>query len=145
MNITIREAQLKDLFEISLKAKEAYIDYKVKFKFNPVYFYEQCEKLLKVGGKILLAEKEGKLVGALGFFIANDFFHETKIASELFWYSSDSKCGMILLKEFENLAKSENCGMIKLSLIVSSKAEKLDLFYLRKGYTLLEKYYIKEV
>lgn len=145
MNITIREAQLKDLFEISLLAKEAYVDYKIKFKFNPVYFYEKCEILLKIGGHILIAESEGKIVGSLGFLINQNFFFDLKVADEIFWYSNDMKCGILLFKKFESFVKEQGCGIIKMALIITSKSKKLESFYLKKDYELFEKTYLKEV
>jgi GNAT superfamily N-acetyltransferase len=98
-------------------------------------------------GGMLLAISENKVIGGLGYLIANDIHCGKKYAVESFWFMLPEYRGggIRLLARFEEIARErdcEECAMIHLS---DSFPERLEHLYIRRGYRMVEKHYIKRL
>jgi GNAT superfamily N-acetyltransferase len=98
--------------------------------------------------RIFIAELEDKTIqGAIGFIISKDFHEDTKIAIETFWFVDPTYRGIgkELFNVFEATAKSMGCKKLAMIHLADSYPDSLEAFYLKNGYKLLEKHYVKAV
>jgi len=109
-------------------------------------FKASWEPLLMAGlGKVFIAEENGVLVAALGMAFLPDSYSGAKTASELFWFVVQShrasKVGMELFNRFE--AEGIACGAKKLVMVHLSDLtpERLEKFFVARGYRAVEKTY----
>ena len=90
---------------------------------------------------VLLYEDKGMLGGVVTPFL----FGTVKIATEVVWWVDPdhrkSEIGMKLLEAFEFWAKKVGCGLISMVGL----DDNLDKFYVRNGYRLSERAYVKEL
>jgi len=96
----------------------------------------------------LIAEKEGKIIGVISGTITNFPMNDKRVYQEAIWFMSQNyrRYGLFLLKELERYAKNVwNCSQLIMIHMSNSKADKLESFYLRSGFRLLEKHYIKNL
>ncbi len=92
-------------------------------------------------------EMEGKVVGILGGMITHYPLNDEKMYYEMVWYV-DPKYrlhGVSLFHKLEDYCKEQGIKKIGMALMANSKATKLEKFYKRLGFELLEKHYIKSV
>lgn len=141
----MKVATLEDLEAV----KEMALDFIDSTYFSEFSHGDTVEELLKgiltgdgTQSVVILEEGKGMIVG-----IATPFLYGPhKVASELGWYvypnERKSKLGSELLAAFEYWAKEKaGCTMI----VMGSLNDKLDKFYIDKGYKTHEKSYIKIV
>ena len=85
--------------------------------------------------------------GMLGALRVPDVHTGELIASELFWFVDKNKRGkgLLLLKAYEEWAKVGGCKRIAIGHLEDLTPRKLELLYVKMGYTLSEKTYMKEV
>ena len=119
-------------------------------EFNEEFYLAQWRRFMAsgVGGIFLLVDDGNTQVfGGIGGIIHPDLLTGKLTAVELFWYVKPEyrSGGVRLLKTFEEWAKSRDCKVIAMICLSCSMMDKLDDFYRKAGYTLLEKHYIKEV
>lgn len=98
--------------------------------------------------RIFIAETDDKQIqGAIGFIISNDFHNGKKIAIETFWFVDPTYRGIgkELFNIFESTAKEMGCKKLAMIHLADSYPDSLEAFYLKNGYKLLEKHYIKAV
>lgn len=102
------------------------------------------EKLIDTS---FVLEMEGKIVGVLGGMIANYPLNGELIYQELAWYVNKKYRlhGIRLFKVLEQFCHEKGIKKIGVTLMANSKAEKLEKFYERLGFTYLEKHYIKNL
>jgi hypothetical protein len=104
----------------------------------------------KMGQVFLLCDEEtGSVHGGLACIKGPVPHSGQMVAVELFWYVAPEYRGSLgaleLLVAFENWAKENQCSSCALIHMMDSQPERLEKLYLRMGYKLLEKHYIKEV
>lgn len=94
-----------------------------------------------------VVEIDGKIVGVLGGMINNYPLNDKPVYTEWIWYVDPKyrSWGVRLYKKLEEYCKERGIKQIGMALMANSKAEKLEKFYLRLGFVLLEKHFIKEI
>lgn len=94
-------------------------------------------------GRILLGEENGKVVGLLGFIVANHHFSGQRYAAELMWYvEEEHRKGGIALKllwEAEKQAKDMGAE----DMVFTAPNEDAAALYARFGYSKMEVTYRK--
>jgi len=105
------------------------------------------EVMTKFVDTSFVLEIEGKIVGLLGGLIVNYPLNNKPMYSEWVWYVAPKyrRYGVKMYKKLEEYCKERSITQIGMALMANSKAEKLEKFYLRLGFTLLEKHFIKEI
>jgi GNAT superfamily N-acetyltransferase len=91
----------------------------------------------------------GDLVGALACVKGPDLHFPRMLAVETFWYvlpeSHGFGIGKQLFSAFRAWAKDEKCDFTAMIHLVDSYPDSLEDFYIRSGYKLVEKHYLKAV
>lgn len=115
-------------------------------EFNRDSFLDFCTALMAMG-RILVAEKDGKIVGALGFFVNPDPFTGVLTASEVFWFvdakNRNSKIGRELFDAFELTAMTMGVEKLVMVALDNSESHKLKTFYESAGYKPVEQSFWK--
>jgi GNAT superfamily N-acetyltransferase len=90
---------------------------------------------------------DGEVVGGLGCIKSYDLHYPRMLAVETFWFvlPEHRGFGMQLWEEFEKWAKEEKCDYMAMIHLSDSSPEILERLYVRKGYELIEKHYLKKV
>ena len=90
---------------------------------------------------------EGKVVGLIAGMQVENLTNGKTGLQEVIWFV-DKKYrsnGLILLKYFEEAAKTIGAAHVVMALMCNSKADKLAKFYERSGYKPFEVQYMKEI
>ena len=99
--------------------------------------------------KCWLITKDDMIVGGIGLLEVEDLFSGIKCLNELFWFVKKEYRGSIenirLFKKMETYAKNNDVKYIQMIHLPDLKEVKLEKLYIKKGYSLLQKCYIKEV
>jgi len=112
--------------------------------FNAEHFKATWETLLaSKAGHIIKCEKNGEIVGALGFLVYHDILSGELKASETFWFMKPSYrgSGVKLLEEFEYTAKNMGVKRIMMAHLKNLMPEKIKSVYLSRGYKEIETQY----
>jgi hypothetical protein len=127
---------------------EFFAEGKMPGGFNPQVFLEHWRGFLESGrGYMIGLWKETDLAGVMGFVLAPDMWNGDTMAIECLWYVRKQHRGgpgaMRLLFEFEKQAK--RLGAVRTALIhlESLTPVELESVYLKRGYVLVEKHYVK--
>lgn len=107
---------------------------------NPKQMAKLGEQLIAVDG-LLLSEREGQIIGMMGFILHNHFISGEKVAGEVFWwvepeYRGD---GLRLMHDAERRAKA--AGAKYMHMIAPT--EQVEAVYERLGYEYVEATYQK--
>lgn len=96
---------------------------------------------------VMVLEKEGELIGSLGFIKAPDLHNGDTMAVETFWFVDPKKrgVGLILFNAYEKWSKENGIKKIAMIHMMDSYPESLERLYLKRGYKLAEKHYVKEI
>lgn len=91
----------------------------------------------------IVLEEDGVIVGIMAGLITKIFFSEDVALQELVWYVKKGYRGLIMLNVFEKFAGAMGATKI----IVGNKPAFYDLtrLYLRRGYTMIENQFAKNV
>jgi hypothetical protein len=118
-------------------------------KVDVQYTHDKYVEMMKAGiARILVAENEDRsFQGALGFIVSNDLHDGKKVAIETFWFALPQYkgAGGRLFRAFEEAAKRIGCGRTAMIHLIDSYPDSLEGYYLKNGYTLVEKHYIKDI
>ena len=115
---------------------------------DPEYAKQRYEEMIKSGSAaMLILEEKGESVGGLGLINASGIHNRHRIAVEDFWWVDPNHRGkgLDLFFAFEAWAKIHGCQQTAMVHLVDSMPERLERFYLRQGYHLVEKHYVKEI
>ena len=98
-------------------------------------------------GAIFAIKEDDAFHGMLGVVKFPDINTGELIACEMFWFVSKEHRGkgLLLVNAFEEWAKQEGCKKVAIAHLEDSMPDSLEKLYVRMGYTLSEKTYIKEV
>ena len=137
----IRDAGIDDIPAIvemgarmAVKAKlDAHVGYDKDSVANTLEF------LINSPDGILICDDDG-MIGGLCY--PHLFNHTVKIGQELFWYS-EAKCGLALLAAAEAKARELGASHWVMALQESMRPEAVGRYYSRRGYSPLERSYIK--
>lgn len=93
--------------------------------------------------KHLVAEDNGKIIGIIAGFIGPKLFASGNTMQEIVWFVSKNhrRCGLTLLKKFENISKE--CGCCDIMMVGLNGDPSCD-FYEKFGYKLTQKTFTKE-
>ena len=94
---------------------------------------------------VMVIEDDGEIAGSLGFIVSQDLHSGEKIMVETFWFTDPKKrgCGLLLLDAYEKYADEYNMDKIAMVHMMDSYPESLCKLYLRRGYELIEKHFVK--
>ena len=143
----IREALPEEAFTVTSFMK-AFETVTTHVKVDPEYSGAKYKKMIEDGiAKMFILEENGKMIGGLGCVKGADLHFPRTIAVETYWYvdQNHSGEGIKLLKHFEDWAKNNNCDAVAMVHLVDSYPDSLERLYIRRGYELVEKHYIKGV
>jgi RimJ/RimL family protein N-acetyltransferase len=136
----IRDAQYTDLDRIVEMGRRFRKDtsYDKHLTDNPQRMMELAEKLIS-NQTLIVSEREGELIGMLGFVVYPHFISGEIMAGEIFWWVEPEHRGegIRLLREMEKrarLAGAKNMQMI-------APNQKVAHFYERMGYEFVEETY----
>ena len=95
----------------------------------------------------LVAEVDNKLVGIISGIIVDIPTSGGKVYQEVVWFVSKPyrKYGIKLLNALEDKCKNEGIKSIMMVAMANSSAAELERFYIKSGFKLLEKQYIKQL
>jgi len=143
----IRKATEADTLDLLILAKQFYKEYDTGYTIDMGLLAENVSAMIASEDYLVLVlEKDGSAEGLLLGYASSPFFSRDKIASELAWFLSKDVRGFkestLLIDAYEEWAKGKGCKFITMSDIeVLSSLQKL---YESRGYTLMEKTYVKE-
>lgn len=131
--------------------------------FERFVAFEQCSSMVTVvpsvcvanysrfidqgtGGLILALDRE-EIIGGLGYVIAKDLHCDKKYAVETFWLMLPKHRGggVRLMAEFERIARESGCDECAMIHLKDSFPTELEHLYIRRGYHMVEKHYIKRM
>lgn len=98
-------------------------------------------------GAMFYIEKEGVIVGGIGGIWGPDLHFPRLIAVETFWcvLPEHRGPGLKLVARFEEWAEEKKCDFVALVHLEDSYPDSLEKIYSRRGYSLVEKHFVKEI
>lgn len=113
-------------------------------------FAEVWKQLLALDmGVVFYEEENGVVTGIFGGVFSPDMFSGRMTGVENFWYVAPHKRGgslaLRLLKAFEDEAKARKCERIILVTLEALSPESVGKIFQRRGYSVLEHSYAKEL
>lgn len=145
--LMVRQTTLRDLPEIITLYHKFFKEGKLSGKPNPSSFKEGVVKLMDTGVALSLVE-EGAVRGTMAGAIYDDFITGDVSCFEAFWYVDPDHRGMGGLKlfsRFEQEAKFRGAKRIWMIHLLALNSEKMERYYIKSGYELKEKVYVKEL
>ena len=109
---------------------------------NPEQMAKLGQQLIDVDG-LLISERDGKIIGMMGFILHNHFLSGEKVAGEVFWWMEPEYRGdgLRLLHEAERRSKA--AGAKYMHMIAPT--EQVETIYKRLGYQYVEATYQKSL
>lgn len=94
-------------------------------------------------------DEDGKILGVLGAAFTPDMFSGRLVASEAFWFllpeARGQRLSIRLLDAYEAFAKFKGCKQILMVSLSALSPEVVGAIYTRRGFTVLEVVYTKEI
>lgn len=139
--------------EVMPIVKEAYLHspYAAYEEFNWDFSFNSMVSTVDKGlysGIVLILTKDDEVVGVLGAMVSEDGILTKKMANELVWYVKDGHGlkGFKLVQAYEEWAQKVGIKYLVMSYLTTDKSDTtLDKLYKKKGFTLYEKAYMKEL
>ncbi len=96
---------------------------------------------------VLFDDVTGAIQGGLGCIKGSDLHFPRTMAIETFWYVGEEfrGKGTLLFQAFEEWARRNGCDACAMIHLSDSYPETLEKFYVRNGYELVEKHYVREL
>lgn len=128
------EADIPRMVDMGVKFNEQ-SGYRKHLKISREKVAEMGRHLIKQDG-LLVSERDGAIVGMIGFIIHNHFMSGETVAGEVFWWVEPEHRGdgLRLLKEAEKMARER--GAKKMQMIAPT--EQVGTVYQRLGYDFVE-------
>lgn len=137
-----------ELWELPKLAEEFYNSSSHLKVFNAEIAVANWQSIIENEIGIVFGLKDNdEIIGMLGAMKVPDLHTGEMLATEIFWFVSESKRrnGLLLVREFEKWAKLNKCSRIMMAHMQDLMPEKLEMLYTRLGYSLMEKSYVKEI
>ncbi len=134
---TATENDLPRLVEMGLRFRDQ-TSYSEHLGRNPQKMGELAAQLMEAGG-VLVSERDGQVVGMIGYVLFPHFISGEMTASEAFWWVEPEHRGdgIKLLREAEKRAKQ--AGALRMQMIAPN--DKVAQLYERFGYAFVESAY----
>lgn len=116
--------------------------------FDAEHFKHTWDQIyLTKTGSIIKYEKDGEIVGALGFLVYKDILSGQLKATETFWFVKKEHrgAGVLLLDEFERISKIMGVKKVMMAHLKNLMPEKVKSIYLKKGYREVETQYERSI
>ena len=141
---TLEEARVRNLADITRRFDEETEFVTTEEDYTMRKYLDLMEKGV---AHILVIDDEGVIKGALGFVVAPDLHEDVKIAVETFWFVLPAYRGggKELMFAFEEKAKLLGCRKVAMVHLADLFPDSLEQFYVKNGYKLTEKHYVKGV
>jgi GNAT superfamily N-acetyltransferase len=149
MTYPIRKLSVSELFKLEALGQQFTRESKW-VKFNIESFVQNWENYMLADiGEIFVAHtEEGEIVGAIGGIRFEEPNSGMLMANELFWIVAPDHrghCGIQLLNRLEEWAKESNCIALWMNYLVDSMPERVQAIYEKKGFTMVETHWVKEI
>jgi len=144
----VRPTTLDDLPEIIPLYYQFFEEGELSGKPDPHTFVGGVKKLMDTGIVLSLVDDDGRVRGTIGGAIYDDYISGDISCTEAFWFVDKKHRGtggLKLFKLFEKEAKAKGASRIWMVHLLSLNSEKMERYYLRSGYELKEKFYLKEL
>lgn len=145
----IRQATFEDLPKMAATAREFYAASPTLADLQDQKFCETWQRLIETGIGVAFIEYVGdSIAGGIGAIVAPDPYGNTTIASEAFWFVSETSRGTLgirLYRAFEAWAKSHGVDSIQMIHLMDSTGAKVRNLYLRMGFEPVEVRYQKRL
>ena len=128
--------------------KAFFAEGKIPGGFVPEVFVRHWQETIDMGGGVIMAAFDGEeFTGALGAVKCPNPFNGKLMAVEMFWFVLPGKRGhgLRLLDAFENWAEQIGVQMVAMIHLEALSPATLEKLYVRRGYKLVERNYIKEI
>lgn len=117
-------------------------------KVNVAHTSAAYERMISAGTAVFLVlEESGKMRGGLGAIKYPDLHDGRMTAVETFWFVAPEfrGQGIKLFDAFEAWSLKNGCEKLAMVHLADSYPDALKRLYLRRGYSLVEEHYVKEV
>lgn len=148
MTTTVRTAEAGDKLIFAFLADAFLKESGYSLTMNPDKLLANFDHSLSVPDiEIFFLEVDGSVVGMLVGAISQPLFSDDRMATELAWYITPEKRGgreaFHLINAYEEWAESQDCSYV--TMVDIDTLNSLEKVYTKKGYTLTEKTYVKEI
>jgi len=144
--VLVRPCIKEDFIMIKDIIKEFYTEALEKYGLK--YDNAQTNVVIETEYKeALVLEIDGSVVGVISGHLIADGVHAGKIFQETIWYVKKEHrgYGKRLVKALEHRCKKQGLQAIIMGLIGNTMGERVELYYNRLGYNVLETHFIKEL
>jgi GNAT superfamily N-acetyltransferase len=148
MPFSIRRAEVfEDLVKLLPLASEFYASSKFLKRFDEQRFIALWTELINNAGVIFLLEQDRIVTGALGGALYPDAYSSDLVATEFFWFVTESarggRGGIALYRSFEDWARDRGAAEIRMVHLLDSMPEKLERVYKHFGFQPVEVHFVK--
>jgi GNAT superfamily N-acetyltransferase len=144
----IRRLDVSELERLGEGAAEFYASSRFLEDFEPALFRRIWEELLANGaGVVFVAEKDGRIEGAIGGIVHREIYSAATVAEEMFWFAREAArgAGVALYRHLERWAKEKGAANLHMMHLADSMPEKVSRFYCAQGFELAETRYVKRL
>lgn len=136
---------LKDIipFTKAFERESEFVKVDIEHTINKYRELMECG----IGHLFVLENSQKKIIGCLGCIKVEDIHTPRINAVETGWFVDPiyRGWGIGLLRYFEKWAERNGCNHVVMTHMVDSMPDSLEKLYLRRGYSLIEKNYAKEI
>jgi GNAT superfamily N-acetyltransferase len=149
MSSSVRVAEtFEDLVRLLPLAEEFYAASQFLKKFDAERFIATWTRLLSERtGVIFLLEQDGIVTGALGGVVYPEPYSGDLVATEFFWFVTESarggRGGIQLYREFESWARERGAAEIRMVHLLDLMPAKVERFYKHCGFEPIEVHFVK--
>lgn len=145
-----RELKIHELHRLEEIGKSFTSEAKHPGGFSTSRFVANWQAMITYGmGVIFVTEEGNRITGTIGIGLMQDGFSDIPVALEQFWYVlpefRTTRAGVELFRAFEKLGQQLKVKSLILVHLANVGADRLEDFYLKRGYHLVEKTYRKEL
>lgn len=146
--MVVRAAEEKDRLDYIMLCREFIKESKIKLKTDLEHLSKSFDTFLSNPNyQVFILEEEEEVCGMLVGVLSSPFFATNVFATELVWFTTKDKRGtrgsIQLVNEYEKWAKAKGCDYVTMADL--NQIKDLTSFYEKKGYTLAEKAFVKEI
>jgi hypothetical protein len=148
-NLVMRLLQYQELDDAIRVGQKFFDEGFLIGKLKPEVFKTNWTNIiLNSTGGIIGAYRGSKLIGIMGFVIANDPNDGELTSQEMFWFVDPEYRkgeGLKLLSAYEAIAAKIGVKRMSIAHLLSDNNQTLNKLYVKKGYRPMETHYVKEI